>query len=92
MSHEWEIEEAERRFERTCPECLVCGEPIKDDFCFCVTTWRTNIERMLSCVHKSCFRYAMRKSDYPSLAVALDEFISDECDAKTPRREPAEFE
>ena len=90
MSHEWEIEEAERRFERTCPECLVCGEPIKDDFCFCITTWDSNTERMLSCVHKSCFRHALKQSDHSALMEAIDEFISDCCGIATPRSLPAD--
>lgn len=56
--YRWDADqaEAERKLKRISPLCQLCGEPILDDHCYCLTTSDTTSEKMLACIHYSCLR------------------------------------
>lgn len=56
--YRWDADQAEaqERFEKTCPICQLCGEPITDEHCYCLTTSDEIGEKMLACIHYPCLR------------------------------------
>ena len=86
--YRWDADQAEaqERFEKACPICQLCGEPITDEHCYCLTASADKEDRYLSCVHSTCIKVRpMGSSD--RLNELLKWLVEDLCYTRTPFKE-----
>lgn len=78
--------EAQERFEKTCPICQLCGEPITDEWCYCITSSSDREDRFLSCVHATCQKIRpLGRND--RMNELLRWLVEDLCYTRTPFKE-----
>ena len=86
--YRWDADQAEaqERFERTCPICQLCGEPITDKYCYVLDPLGDEDDQFNSCVHVCCIKtQPLGRND--RMNELLRWLVEDMCYRETPIKE-----